>query len=49
MLIVPQEDSKAGGCRFSCRWKAAEVSGGGTAGGAATVKRGLAAGGAAES
>jgi hypothetical protein len=37
MLIVPQEGSKVGGCRFSCRWKAVGVSGSGTAGGAAVV------------
>ena len=37
MLVVLQEGSKVGGCRFSCRWKAAGVSGGGTAGGAAVI------------
>ena len=44
MLIALQEGSKAARCRFSCRWKAAGVSGGGTAGGAAMVKWGSAAG-----
>ena len=37
MLMALQKGSKAARCRFSCRWKAAGVSGGGTAGGAAVV------------